>query len=80
MQVRISRWGNSLGLRVPKEIAVRLGLREGSRVNVATDGDRIVVEVDRPVFDLDDLLVGMTPEAMHDAFDWGDDRGREVVD
>jgi antitoxin component of MazEF toxin-antitoxin module len=29
---------------------------------------------------LADLLKGMTPEAMHDAFDWGPDRGREVVE
>jgi hypothetical protein len=26
------------------------------------------------------LLVGTTPEAMHQAFDWGDDVGRETVE
>ena len=31
-------------------------------------------------YKLAELLDGMTPEAMHDAFDWGPDRGREVVD
>lgn len=29
-------------------------------------------------YKLEDLLKGMTPEAMRDAFDWGPDRGREV--
>ncbi len=28
---------------------------------------------------LEDLLIGMTPEAMGEASDWGDDRGREAV-
>ena len=34
----------------------------------------------RNKYDLIELLDGMTPEAMHDAFDWGPDRGREVVE
>ena len=32
MQVQLTKWGNSLGLRVPKDIAERLRLSEGSRV------------------------------------------------
>lgn len=34
----------------------------------------------RPRYTLKDLLVGMTPEAMRKAFDWGPDVGREVVE
>lgn len=80
MQIQISRWGNSLGLRLPKEIAARMGLSEGSRVEMTTEDNRIVISADRPVYTLDELLAGLTPEAMHEAFDWGDDRGREAVD
>jgi antitoxin MazE len=80
MQVQITRWGNSLGLRVPKEIAARVGLKEGSRVDVASEGGRIVVSLERPVYALDELLTGMTPAAMHDAFDWGPELGREDVE
>ena len=80
MQVQVSKWGNSLGLRVPKEIAARVGLREGARVEVGARGQTIIVSVNRPIFDLHELLEGVTPEAMHEAFDWGDDVGREVVE
>lgn len=80
MQVSISRWGNSLGLRIPKDIAGRVGLAEGDRVDVEADGDRIVISLPRPRYRLEELLVGMTPEAMHEAFDWGLDLGREAVD
>ena len=31
-------------------------------------------------YQLEDLLIGMTPQSMHLAFDWGDDVGREVVE
>lgn len=80
MQVQISKWGNSLGVRVPKDAAAKLGLTEGSRVDVSIEGDRLVISTQRPVYTLDELLVGMTPEAMRNAFDWGPDIGRENVE
>lgn len=80
MQARITRWGNSLGVRIPKQIAGRLGLAEGARVNIEAEGNRVVISPARPRYALKDLLVGMTPRAMHKAFDWGPDLGRESVD
>ena len=80
MQVALARWGNSLGLRIPKDIATRLGLREGERVEIETDGDRIVIMPGRRRYALSDLLQGMTPQAMREAFDWGPDRGREDLE
>ena len=80
MQVQITRWGNSLGLRVPRDIAARLGLKEGARVDIAAEDGRIVISLERPMCGLDELLVGMTPAAMHEAFDWGPDLGREAVE
>jgi antitoxin MazE len=71
MQVRLGRWGNSLGLRIPKAIAGKIGLVEGTCVEIETEGDRIVISPSGPRYDLAELLVGMTPEAMRDAFDWG---------
>ena len=80
MQVRVARWGNSLGLRIPKDIAQRVGLREGARVDIEVEGDRIVLSPARPRYVLAELLKGMTPQAMREAFDWGPDKGREVID
>lgn len=31
------------------------------------------------LYRLEDLLEGMTPEAMHDAFDWDREEAREIV-
>jgi antitoxin MazE len=76
----VARWGNSLGLRIPKDIARRAGLREGARVDVEAEGDRIIISPARPRYVLADLLKGMTPEAMRQAFDWGPDKGREIVE
>jgi antitoxin MazE len=80
MQVQVARWGNSLGLRIPKDIALRTGLREGTRVEVEAEGGRIIISPATPRYVLADLLKGMTPEAMRQAFDWGPDKGREIIE
>jgi len=80
MRVTLSRQGNSLGLRIPREIAIECGLVEGARVAIRAHGDHIVIAIPRLRYRLEDLLGGMRPEAMHEAFDWGPDAGRESVD
>jgi len=80
MQVQVARWGNSLGVRIPKQVAERVGLCEGSRVEIEAEADRIIITRPRPRYRLAELLQGMTPEAMREAFDWGPDRGREIVE
>jgi antitoxin MazE len=63
VQLKISKWGNSLGLRVPRDIAVRAGLREGARVEIESYPDgRIIVTPSRRRFTIEELVVGMTPE------------------
>ncbi|HWB50938.1 MAG TPA: AbrB/MazE/SpoVT family DNA-binding domain-containing protein [Stellaceae bacterium] len=79
MLVSVTRWGNSLGLRIPKDIAEQVGLRAGAQVDVAAEGDRVIVSPMPHRYILAELLDGMTPEAMHEAFDWGPDVGREIV-
>ncbi|HWK45636.1 MAG TPA: AbrB/MazE/SpoVT family DNA-binding domain-containing protein [Stellaceae bacterium] len=79
MQVQLARWGNSLGLRIPKDIAAKVGLAEGARVEIEADGDRVVITAARPRYTLDELLAGVTPGDMQEAFDWGPDVGREIV-
>jgi antitoxin MazE len=80
MQVRIAKWGNSLGLRIPKDLAMQTGIRAGERVEIAAEGDRIVIAPARRRYALADLLWNVAPEAMRKAFDWGPDKGREIVE
>jgi antitoxin MazE len=79
MQVQLSKWGNSLGLRLPRALAQQIGVSEGQKVNIVAEGARLIIEPVSPGFSLPDLLVNMTPEAMREAFDWGEDASREVV-
>jgi len=80
MRVQPARWGNIPGLRISKESAGRLGLKDGARVEIEAEGDRLVIRTDRPHYRLEELLTETTPEDIREAFDWGPDVGREVVD
>jgi antitoxin MazE len=78
-QVQIAKWGNSLGLRVPRDIAARVGLTVGSRVDIeAAEDGRIVITRSRRRFSLDELLAGMTPEREHRLDDDGP-IGEEII-
>ena len=79
-ETRIARWGNSLGVRIPSDIAGRVGLTDGATVEIEARGDRVVISPARPRYKLAELLAGVTRKEMRKAFDWGPDRGREVVD
>ncbi len=49
MEVQVSRWGNSLAIRLPAKFASELGLKEGDRVEVRPAGhdEAAVVEIER---------------------------------
>jgi antitoxin MazE len=80
MQVQVAKWGNSLGVRVPRELAVRIGLAEGARMEMTAEGTTITTSVDRPVYTLDELLTDLTPEVVGGVWSWGPDVGREIVE
>jgi antitoxin MazE len=64
---------------VPRDIAARLGLTEGARVDVeASEDGRIIITRSRRRFTLDELLAGMTPDKEHPSTDDAP-RGEEII-
>ncbi len=79
MTAKIQKWGNSLALRIPKTVARDTKLENGSAVNLAVHGGKIVVEpLGKHQFQLDDLLKDVTKKNVHAAVDTGPAVGREV--
>jgi antitoxin MazE len=72
MQTRIQKWGNGLGLRIPKSVAKQAGLEAGSEVDLAVEGSDLVAHSKpRPRYQLADLLRGVTARNMHREIDTG---------
>jgi antitoxin MazE len=85
MKVKISRWGNSLGLRLPKAAVDATGLKPGAEVDVMVEGRDLRVRQPLPIkhYRLEDLVAEMKrlgPENEPETVDWGPDVGSEIID
>lgn len=78
MRSSVSKWGNSLAVRVPKQAADRAGLKEGAAVQVTAERGRLVIVAARPRYELTDLLKKERKTTQHPEVDWGPPRGKEI--
>jgi antitoxin MazE len=79
VESKIRKWGNSLGLRIPKAFAEEVGVEAGSAVDLSIEDGDLVVRVWRPPTQrLEQLLRGVTPENLHGEVGTGEAVGREV--
>ncbi len=74
---QIAKWGNSLGLRLPKAVALEARIAEGDTVEVSVRDGEIVIRAARPAYSLLELVDQITPENRHGESDWGKPAGRE---
>ncbi len=79
MRTRIAKWGNSLAVRIPKEVAQEARLREDDAldVSVAEDGAVLLKPLNRPVT-LAELVARITPANRHGEDVWGKRKGNET--
>ena len=62
---RLAKWGNSLGLRLPKPLAREVRLDEGDTVDVSVDNGTIVIRLSHPTHSLDELVGRITARNRH---------------
>lgn len=63
MRSSIQKWGNSLGMRIPKSIVSQAGFHSGSQVEIVAEDGFIAIYPKK--YTLDELLEGITPETLH---------------
>jgi len=82
MKTKISRWGNSYALRLPKALMSDFHLQKDTVVTMSKVGlgkTSFIKIVPHPEnqYDLATMLAGITDVNIHGAVDWGSDVGRE---
>ena len=79
MQAKIQKWGNSLGLRIPRSFAAEAQVEEGSTVDISIENGCLR---GRPVrvrmYLLHELLKGIHQHNLHPEVAVGEAIGREV--
>jgi antitoxin MazE len=79
MLSKVQRWGNSLGLRIPRAFANEVNVSAGSRVEISVEGGALVARpVKRRKFTLAALMVKVRPGNLHGETPSGAPVGREA--
>jgi antitoxin MazE len=70
-ETRVSKWGNSLAVRIPQAIVRKAQLADGDRLSLdlADDGSMVLRPMRRK-YSLDQLVSGITPQNRHGEIDW----------
>ncbi|MEC4989662.1 MAG: AbrB/MazE/SpoVT family DNA-binding domain-containing protein, partial [Oscillatoria sp. PMC 1068.18] len=77
--ITVGKWGNSLAIRIPENIAQEINLGDGSEVNLSiVEGNLVIEPKKRKRYSLDELVEGITPENLHAEVDSGVAVGNEV--
>jgi antitoxin MazE len=71
MEAVVQKWGNGLGVRIPSGAARKMSLRTGYKVY-------IVPFEQKPAYDLEALVAGITEGNMHGEISFGKPVGKEV--
>jgi antitoxin MazE len=79
VQTKVQKWGNSLGVRIPRGLAEEVGLGAGTEVSLTAKDGELVLRPSVPSrLRLAELLAGVTPENIHTSVDTGDAVGAEA--
>ena len=77
MNGKVSLWGNSLGIRIPKHLAQAVQLQEGDEIEISQEDNKLILTPQKKQYTLDQLLDGMGEEHLHSEVDWGEPIGKE---
>ena len=75
-KARVSQQGDELFVHIPAEVARELDIRDGSIVDITTSEGRLLIHGRLP--DLTEMLEQVTPENLHEEYDFGIPQGKEV--
>lgn len=79
MNSKVRKWGNSLGIRIPKPYAKEARLKDGTSVDLKVEEGCLIIRPSKvKVYDLRTLVSRITPRNRHKETDTGRPVGREV--
>ncbi len=79
MRIQIQKWGNSLGLRIPRVYAQEAEIHQGSAVDIALkEGKFVLTPLAVPMYTLRKLLAGINKKNVHRQQSFGRPQGVET--
>ena len=77
--MKVKKWGNSLGLRIPQAIANQINIQDGSRINLVLKNNKIeLTPAISEEYRLNDLIELMSEANLHNEISSGQPQGKEI--
>ena len=77
---RVQKWGNSQGIRIPKNILRLASMKEGDEVEIIAEYNQIIIRRTPPIikpYSLQELFSQYEVEEQPKEVDWGSPSGKE---
>lgn len=78
MKTTVQKWGNSLAIRIPRNMSDDTNISEGSSINLLLENGKIIISKAETELSLKDLLNNITDENVHSEIVTGDSIGGEI--
>ena len=79
MEVKLQKWGNSNGIRIPSTILKDLKIKTNDRLILSQEDDKIIVSKPKKYpFILEEEFEAFNEESPNDDFEWDEPRGKEI--
>ncbi len=77
IELQVGKWGNSLGIRLPRHIIDLLNLNLKDRVSCSVEDGKLVLQpIRQRKYTLEELLANV--DEIGEEVSWGDPQGKEV--
>ncbi len=78
-QVSIKKWGNSMGIRIPKSILEKLHIGVSDTLQLEIKDDAIILKKEFKHKTFEERLEEYDGKITVGEFDWGEPKGREML-
>ena len=69
MKAKVSKWGNSLAIRLPKAVAAILQVHQGQAVDLTIEGNAVVMRASQQSYTIEELVAEMDPQVEPEPLD-----------
>lgn len=78
MEVRLQKWGNSDGIRIPSNILKSLNLKTNDKLELIQDDDKIIISKAKEKFSLKEEFEEYHGSNLAKDFVWDEPTGKEI--
>ena len=78
MKIRIQKWGNSDGIRIPSGILKSLNIKTNDILNIEQEDDELIISIPKKKISLEDRFKKYHGKNLAKEFSWDDNVGKEI--